>query len=179
MSHGEWTEAISAEDIGKSQPAPGSQKQSSLWRAIAASRLFMLVTLLSALAYLSFFKYLEVVTGTPPMAAPSYFVLYYTLIAVSSVLIGLNIFSAKTRIGSNVASSSSSAATSVSGGIVSCFCHTSLILPLLSLFSSGGWILVTLVEYQFWILATFIALNLYMSYTVLKRIHRYLGDPFW
>ncbi len=177
MSHGEWTEAISAEDIGKSQPAPGSQKQSSLWRAIAASRLFMLVTLLSALAYLSFFKYLEVVTGTPPMAAPSYFVLYYTLIAVSSILIGLNIFSAKSRIGLNVASSSSSAATSVSGSIISCFCHTSLILPLLSIFSSGGWILVTLVEYQFWILASFIALNLYLSYNVLKRIHRYLGEP--
>src|SRR3989442_49776 len=156
MSYGVRTEAISAEDNGNSQPAPGLQQRPSLWRAIVASKLFILVTVFSSLAYLSFFKYLDVVTGTPAMAAPSYFVLYYSLIAVSSVLIGLNVFSAKSRIGSNVASSSSSAATSVSGGIISCFCHTSLLVPLLSIFSSGIWIMATLVEYQFWILATFI-----------------------
>jgi len=177
MSHGVGKEAVSAEVNENSEPALGLRQHPSLWRAIVASRLFIPATVLSALAYLSFFKYLDLVTGTPSMAAPSYFVLYYSLIAVSSVLIGLNIFSAKSRIGSNLASSSSSAATSVSGGIVSCFCHTSLLLPLLSIFSSGIWIMATLVEYQFWILAAFIALNLYLSYNVLRRIHRYLGGP--
>src|SRR5713226_6333764 len=51
-------------------------------KEIVVSRLFLLATILTAVAYLSFFKYLDVATATQVMADASYFVLFYSLIAV-------------------------------------------------------------------------------------------------
>jgi hypothetical protein len=150
-------------------------------KGILASRLFLLVTALTAVAYLSFLKYLDFATGTEVMADASYFVLFYSLVAASSVLMGLNLYSLRSRLakrgkGSNAAVGSSSAVTSLFGTVISCTCHTSLLLPLLTSVGltaiSGIGIIATLVEYQFWILAIFIVLNLYLVYRVLGKIQR-------
>lgn len=159
-------------------------ERAKAFREVLASRIFVLVTGLTALAYLSFFKYLDFATNSPVMAAFSYFVLFYSLIAASSVLMGLNVYSLHSRLAgrrtrASATIGSSSASASLFGGVISCSCHTSLLLPLLSSAGlsaiSGIGIISALVEYQFWILAAFIALQLYLAYRVLGNIqHRKL-----
>jgi len=150
-------------------------------KEIVASRPFLMTTILTAVAYLSFFKYLDIATATQVMADASYFVLFYSLIAVSSVLMGLNAYSLRSTLAKGTTklkatSGSSSAATSLFGGVISCSCHTSLLLPLLASAGlstiSGIGIIAALVVYQFWILLVFIALNMYLAYRVLGKIQR-------
>jgi len=140
-----------------------------------------MTTILTAVAYLSFFKYLDIATATQVMADASYFVLFYSLISVSSVLMGLNAYSLRSTLAKGTTklkatSGSSSAATSLFGGVISCSCHTSLLLPLLASAGlstiSGIGIIAALVVYQFWILLVFIALNMYLAYRVLGKIQR-------
>ena len=149
-------------------------------QGLVRSRLFLLVTALTALGYLSFFKYLDLVTDTPVMAAPTYFVLFYALIGASSFLMGLNVYSLRSRLAkrwvrkSGVAGGSSSAATSLFSGVISCSCHTSLLLPTLSFLGlstiSGIGVVTALVEYQLWTLAIFIIVNLYLAFRILDKI---------
>lgn len=149
-------------------------------QAIVRSRLFLLVTALAVVGYIAFFKYLDLVTATPVMAAPSYFVLFYALIAVSSFSMGLNVYSVRFRLArrtvkSGAAGGSTSAGASLFGGVISCSCHTSLLLPVLTSMgagvASGIGIITALVVYQVWILAFFIVLNLYLAYLILGKIH--------
>ncbi len=158
----------------------GLTGRADVLQGLVRSRLFLLVTALTALGYLSFFKYLDLVTDTPVMAAPGYFVLFYALIAASSFLMGLNAYSLRSRLAkrwmrkSGVAGGSSSAATSLFSGVISCSCHTSLLLPTLSFLGlstiSGIGVVTALVEYQLWTLAIFIIVNLYLAFRVLDKI---------
>jgi hypothetical protein len=152
------------------------------FKEVLASRPFLLATVFTAVAYLSFFKYLDFATGTPVMAAASYFVLFYLLIAVSSVLMGLNVYSLRSKLSAgkrntaktNAAAGSSSAAMSLVGGVISCSCHTSLLLPMISFLGlsaiSGIGVIGALVEYQLWILVVSIAVDLYLVYRILGRL---------
>lgn len=118
------------------------------------------------------------------MAGPSYFPFFYALIAISSALMGLNASYLRLRItgmrrwktGNASVGASSSAATSVVGSLVSCSCHSSLLLPLLTLLGSSGiagiGVIAAVVEYQVWILAIFILLDLYLAYRVVGLIER-------
>ncbi|MDV3293382.1 MAG: hypothetical protein LYZ70_03845 [Nitrososphaerales archaeon] len=154
--------------------------RANVFSGILASRLFPTVAVSTALAYLAFFKYLDLATGSPAMATASYFVLFYLLVGVSSVLMGLNVYSLRSKLlikrmaRSNAASGSSSVATSLLGGVISCSCHTSLLLPLLTFLGasaiSGIGIITALVEYQSWILVVSIAVNLYLVYRILGRV---------
>ena|SRR5229473_2196148 len=157
----------------------GLLRRADVVQEVLRSRFFLLVTVLTGVVYLSFFESLDIVTATPVMAAPSYYVLFYALIAVSAFLMGLNIYSLRSRLAkrkmkSNVAGGSSSAAASVFGAVISCSCHTSLLLPLLTSVGVGAifgiGIISALVVYQFWILAIFIVLNLYLAYRILGKI---------
>jgi hypothetical protein len=146
---------------------------------VLRSRLFLFVTLLTGLAYLFFFESIDVITAMPVMAEPSYFVLFYALIVVSSFLMGLNVYSLRSRLEkkvtrSSAAGGSSSVAASLFGSVISCSCHTSLLLPALTFVgasvTSGIGIISALVVYQVWILAVFILLNLYLAYRILGNI---------
>lgn len=148
-----------------------------MFKAILGSRLFLIVTVSTGLAYFAFFKYLDLVIGAAPGATTSYFMLLYLLFGVSSALMGLNVFSFRSKLLANqmgmseAASGSSSTSMSLFGGVISCFCHTSLLLPALSSVAISGISVITaLVEYQFWILAAFITVNLYLVYRTLRRI---------
>ncbi len=172
-------EGITNTPSGNSDQASVLPEGSSLFKEILSSHLFLVVTGLSALAYLSFFKYLDVASGAPTMAAPSYFVFFYSLIAISSALMGLSVYSirsapARNTVKSNVTSGSSSTATSVSGSVISCTCHTSLLLPLFSFVGlstiSGIGIITAFVEFQLWILIASIIINLYLGYRLLVKI---------
>jgi hypothetical protein len=156
-------------------------QRTSFLKEIAASWLFLLATVLTASAYVAFFRYLDIATATQVMADASYFVLFYSLIAVSSVLMGLNAYSFRSTLAKGTTklkatSGSSSAATSLFGSVISCSCHTSLLLPLLASVGlstiSGIEIIAALVVYKLWILLIFIALNLYLAYRVLGKIQR-------
>ena len=117
-----------------------------------------------------------------------YFILFYSLVAVSSTLMGFTAYSFRFRLSlsntkSNAAFGSSSAATSISGSVISCSCHASLLLPLLASVGlstiSGIGLLTAFVEYQFWILSFFIVFNVYLAYRVLNRIqaqHKQTGQ---
>jgi len=158
----------------------GLTGRADVLQGLVRSRLFLLITTLTALGYLSFFKYLDLVTDTPVMAASSYFVLFYALIAASSFLMGLNVYSLRARLAQRwmrkfgVAGGSSSAATSLFSGVISCSCHTSLLLPTLSFLGlstiSGIGVVTALVEYQLWTLAIFIIVNLYLAFRILDKI---------
>lgn len=155
----------------------GLLERAGVLKEAFASRLFLFATAGSAVAYLAFFKYLEFVTGTPVTAGANYFVLYYSLIGVSSVLIGLNVFvlcSKLARVRLNATFGSSSAGSSLFGSVISCSCHASLLLPLLSFIGlstfSGIGIVAALVEYQSWILTVFIVLNLYLVCRLLGEV---------
>ncbi|SRR5712692_829985 len=151
-----------------------------MFNSILGSRLFLIVTVSTGLAYLAFFKYLDLATGAPAMTTRTYFVLLYLLSGVSSVLMGLNVLSFRSKLLANqramskAASGSSSVSMSLSAGVISCFCHTSLLLPSLSVLGlsviSGFSVITALVEYQFWILVVFIAVNVYLVYRTLRRI---------
>lgn len=168
--------------IGNSSPA-GLLGNVGILREIIHSRLFLLVVAFTASGYALFFYILDIITAAPAMAAPSYFVLYSVLILVSSSLMGLNIYSfrlgkSESRNGkANAAFGSSSASSSLFGGVISCSCHTSLLLPLLSSVGlsaiSGISVISALVEYQLWFLAGLIILQLYLAYRVLGRIRRF------
>jgi len=163
----------------------GLTGRADVFQRLVRSRLFLLVTVLTALGYLSFFKYLDLVTDAPVMATPSYFVLFYALIAASSFLMGLNVYSLRSRLAkswmrrSGVAGGSSSAVTSLFSGVISCSCHTSLLLPTLSFLGlstiSGIGVVTALVEYQLWTLAVFIVVNLYLAFRILDKIRRHGG----
>lgn len=153
------------------------------FKEVFGSRLFIIATGLAALAYLSFFKYLDLATGTGVMADPNYYPLFYSLVAVSSVLMGLTVYSLRSRLASrrggtklNTTFGSSSAATSVMGSLISCSCHTAILLPLLTSLGigaiSGIGIITAMVVYQLWILAVFIVLDAYLIYRVLAKIQR-------
>src|SRR5713101_6376651 len=179
---------MSANTQGSGHNAVDPQGGPNVFKDIIASRVFLLATALTALAYLAFFAYLAVVTATPAMAETSYFILFYSLVAVSSTLMGLTAYSFRFRLSprdtrSNAALGSSSAATSISSSVISCTCHASLLLPLLSSVGlstiSGIGLLAALVEYQFWILSFFIVFNVYLAYRVLNRIqaqHKQTGQ---
>ena len=146
------------------------------------SRLFLLVVALSASGYVLFFYLLDIVTAAPAMATPSYFALDSVLIFVSSSLMGLNVYSIRSgksegRAGkASPGIGASSVSSSLFGGAISCSCHTSLFLPLLSSIGlstiSGIGVISALVEYQVWILAAFITIQLFLAYRVLGRIRR-------
>jgi len=181
MSHEHDIEERLSSAPKNNQSPPGLLGRKAIaFKEVIASKVFLLATTLAALAYLSFFKYLDIATDTPVMAAPSYFVLFYSLIAISSVLMGLSVYSLHSNFKmqgkskSGTAVGSSSAASSLFGSVISCSCHTSLLLPLLTSagFSaiSGIGIIAALVEYQSWILAVFIILDFYLAYRVLTRI---------
>ena len=167
--------------IGNSSPA-GLLGNVGILREIIHSRLFLLVVAFTASGYALFFYLLDIFTAAPAMATPSYFVLYSVLVLVSSSLIGLNTYSfrlgkSESRNGkANVAFGSSSASSSLFGGVISCSCHTSLLLPLLSSVGlsaiSGISVISALVEYQLWILAASILLQLYLLLRVFKRVQR-------
>ena len=155
-------------------------ERSNVFKTILASRVFIIVTVSTALAYFAFTKYLDFVTATAVMATGSYFVLFYLLVGVSSVLMGLTAYSLQSKLsagrmaGSNAASGSSSAGTSLFGAVVSCSCHTSLLLPLLtslglSAFAGVG-IIASLVVYQLWILGAFVVVDLYLVYRTLSGV---------
>jgi len=142
------------------------------------SKRFLLVTVFTAIAYLLFSEFLDLFTGVPAMASATYFALYYPLIALSAVLMGLNAYSfrrvsAKSGPGSGVAVGSTGSTTSVVGSLVSCSCHTSLLLPALTFLGvgalSGIGIIEALVEYQLWIITSFILLDLYLVYRLLGK----------
>jgi len=182
------TEEMSANTQGSGHNAVDPQGGPNVFKDIIASRVFLLATALTALAYLAFFAYLAVVTATPAMAETSYFILFYSLVAVSSTLMGFTAYSFRFRLSlsntkSNAAFGSSSAATSISGSVISCSCHASLLLPLLASVGlstiSGIGLLTAFVEYQFWILSFFIVFNVYLAYRVLNRIqaqHKQTGQ---
>ncbi len=160
-------------------PGTGPTERAIALKGVLSSRLFLVVATSTGIAYLAFSRYLDFVANAPVMAGTDYFVLYYLLIAVSSILMGLNVYSLrstlmKRRLGSNATFGSSSAATSLFGGVISCSCHTSLLLPLLSFVGlssiSGIGLISSMVQYQFWILVAFVALNLYLVYRVLGKI---------
>jgi hypothetical protein len=152
--------------------------------SVLRSGSFLTATTVSALVYLAFFKYLDFASMTPAMATLSYYFLYSVLIGVSSVLMGLTVYSLRSALflarrggGINgVGSSSSSIATSLTSGVISCSCHTSLLLPALSILGLSAIpsiaIITTLVEYQLWILTAFIALDGYLLYRVIDKIQR-------
>ena len=147
------------------------------FKAILGSRLFLIVTVSTGLAYLVYLKYLDLVTGSPMMATASYLVLLYVLIGISSVLVGLNVLSFQSKLLANqialskAASGTSSASMSLLASTISCFCHTSLLLPFLgSIAISGISVVTALVEYQSWTLAVFIAINIYLVYRALRTI---------
>ena len=179
MRPAQSTEEIPNDPSRSSDQASALPEGASPFKEILSSHSFLAATGLSALAYLSFFKYLDIASGAPTMAAPSYFVFFYSLIAISSTLMGLSVYSirsapARTAVKSNVTSGSSSTVTSVSGSVISCTCHTSLLLPLfallgLSAISSIG-IITAFVEFQLWILITSIIINLYLGYRLLVKI---------
>lgn len=146
-----------------------------------ASRLFVSVAILSALAYLAFLQYLSVLTGTPAMAGSGYFALHYPLVGMSAVLMGLTVYSRRKGLsnrakGVDAANGASSAAASVVGGVISCSCHTSLLLPLLSSVGlstlAGIGVISSLVAYQLWILALSIVIQLLLIYRALGKIKR-------
>ena len=62
------------------------------------------------------------------------------------------------------------------GSLISCSCHTAILLPLLTSFGigaiSGIGIITAMVVYQLWILAIFIVLDAYLIYRVLAKIQR-------
>lgn len=160
---------------------PGPVERVKVFRLTLASRLFVAVTVLSALAYLAFLEYLDVVTGAPVMATPTYFLLFYPLVGVSSILMGLTAHTfhlglARRAVGTDAAAGSSSVASSVVGGVISCSCHTSLLLPLLSSVGlstiAGIGVISALVVYQSWILAILIITQLYLVYRVLGKIQQ-------
>lgn len=149
-------------------------RASVFWQA-STSRRFLLITVLTAIAYLSFSDLLDLYTGAPVMASATYFALYYPLVAISAVLMGLNVYSFRPRfvrngVKSGVAIGSTGSATSVFGSVVSCSCHTSLFLPVLTLAGvsvvAGVGIVEAFVEYQFWILTAFIIVDLYLVYRI-------------
>ncbi len=146
-------------------------------RLLARSRIFLIASASAALVYLLAFQYLDKVSGMPAMAGQSYFALYYSLIGVSSVFMGANIYdishklsARKASLGSGVGSSSAS----VVGGIISCSCHASLLLPVISLIGLGamaaGSVVFVLVKYQILILGSFIATNLLLFYYRLGKL---------
>ncbi|MGO9644483.1 MAG: hypothetical protein ACLPY5_07020 [Candidatus Bathyarchaeia archaeon] len=146
------------------------------FKQILASRLFFLVTTFTALGYLTFFVYLDLATGTPTMAASSYFVLFYSLSAVSS---GLNAYFlrsmlAKEKMKANATVGSASAITALLGGVIGCSCHSALPLPLLAFIDLSSipsiGVIIALVEYQVLILVIFILVDLYLAYHVLGNI---------
>jgi len=108
----------------------------------------------------------------------TYFALYYSLVALSAVLMGLNVYSfrpgfAESGPASGVAVGSMGSATSVVGSVVSSSYHASLLLPALTFLgvgaSSGVGIIEALVEYQLWIITSFILLDLYLVYRLLGK----------
>ena len=152
-------------------------------KGVLSSRLFLVVAISTGIAYLAFFKYLDFLANASVMAGTDYFVLYYLLIAASSILMGLNVYSLRSKLSerrmkSNATFGTSSAATSVFGGMVSCSCHTSLLLPMFSLFGvstiSGISVVTALITYQFWILILFVGVNLFLIYHAAGRIRRQL-----
>ncbi|MDV3294099.1 MAG: hypothetical protein LYZ70_07495 [Nitrososphaerales archaeon] len=161
-------------------------ERANVFSGILVSRSFLIVTVSTTLAYLAFFKYLDLATGSEVMATASYFVLFYLLVGVSSLLMGLNVYSLRSKLlikrmaRSNATSGPSSAAMSLLGGVISCSCHTSLLLPLLTFLGasaiSGIGIITALVEYQFWILIAFIVLDLILVFRVLRKIKRSEGS---
>src|SRR5712692_4656718 len=143
-----------------------------MFNSILGSRLFLIVTVSTGLAYLAFFKYLDLATGAPAMTTRTYFVLLYLLSGVSSVLMGLNVLSFRSKLLANqramskAAWGSSSVSMSLSAGVISCFCHTSLLMPSLSVLGlsviSGFSVITVGVEYQCGLLVVVIAQNLHV-----------------
>ena len=158
---------------------PSSIGRVQALRLALSSRLFAVVATTSALAYLAFFEYLDFLTNAPIMAGTSYFLLFYPLVGISAILMGLTAYSFRRglvgrMIDNDAASGSSSVGSSVVGGLISCSCHSSLLLPLLTLgglgASSGLGVISGLVEYQNWILGVFIAIDLFLIHRTLGRI---------
>ena len=156
-------------------------ERANAFKAALSSRLFLAVAISTAVAYLSFFKYLDIVARAQPMADTSYFLLFYPVAGLSSVLMGLNVYSFRFKLSArqmagraNVASGSAATGMSLFGGVISCFCHATLLMPLLSFAGlsafSGIGLITPLVESQVWVLSVFVVVDLFLIYYTLGRL---------
>lgn len=157
-----------------------SESQRKYWPTVIVmlrSPLFLAVSFSTAVAYFLIFKYLDAIANQPLMSTNGYLALFYTLIAISSVLMGASIYSIRRqRLKKNqcCTSGTSSTVSSVFGGAIACPCHVVLLVPLLSFIglstASAGSVLLALINYQYWIVTLFIIINSALMYYTLKRI---------